>query len=161
MGNIWFATTGEGAYRYDGELFTQFTKKDGLNSDCVYAILEDKEGNIWFGTENGACRYVGRSITGSKPNGDGWIRYMLKDKNENIWFGGRGHGNFIFNGKIFSNFTERVWIGNPILIDTSGNIWFRGEEKISTVEIDGGIWCYDGKKFKNYSTNDGISKYFV
>ena len=29
-GNIWFGTTGEGVYRYDGKVFTQFTQKDGL-----------------------------------------------------------------------------------------------------------------------------------
>src|SRR5271169_4006715 len=47
-GNLWFGTTGEGVYRYDGKLFTQFTVKEGLNSNTVYSILEDKIGNIWF-----------------------------------------------------------------------------------------------------------------
>jgi ligand-binding sensor domain-containing protein len=267
-GNLWFGTTGEGVYRYDGKLFTQFTKKDGLNSNCLYSILEDKEGNIWFGTENGVClyngqtitnmpftminsynfylnnssnnnasiknevwgmlqdksgkiwfgttdgvycyngktfsrflddinilnhqnlqlkwiqcfmedsrgtiwmgsgpiamegviRFDGKSLTSTKPNGDGWIRNMLKDKNENIWFGGRARGNFIYDGKNFKNFTEKAGIGNPILVDRAGNLWFNGEEKLSTVENDSGIWCYDGKTFKNYNLNDGISKYFV
>lgn len=267
-GNIWFGTTGEGVYRYDGKLFTQFTTEDGLNSNCLYSILEDKEGNIWFGTENGACRYNGetitnmpfttinnynlfpnnssnnstsiknevwdmlqdksgkiwfgttdgvycyngktfsrfldndniineqnlqlkwiqciledssgtiwmgsgpiamegvirydgKSLTSSKPNGDGWIRCILRDRIENIWFGGRGRGNFIYDGKNFTNFTEKIGIGNPILVDTSGNIWFGGEEKLSTVENDGGIWCYDGKVFKNYNGIDGMNKYAV
>ena len=63
VGNLWFGTTGEGVYRYDGKLFTQFTKKDGLNSNCIYAMLEDKAGNIWFGTENGVCRYDGKTFS--------------------------------------------------------------------------------------------------
>lgn len=268
LGNLWFGSTGEGVYRYDGKLFTQFTMKDGLNSNCLYSILEDQEGNIWFGTDNGVCRYDGKSITnmslttnnnynlpfnsslsnstsnknavwcmmqdksgtiwfgtnnglycyhgktfsrfldndniinkqnlqlkyiqciledssggiwmGSgpfamegvihfdgkslssfKPNGDGWIRCMVRDKTENIWFGGRGYGNFIYDGKKFMNFAEKIGIGNPIMVDSSGNIWFNGNEKRSTVENEGGIWCYDGKIFKNYNTNDGISKYTV
>jgi ligand-binding sensor domain-containing protein len=267
-GNLWFGTLGEGVYRYDGKLFTQFTKQDGLNSNGVYSILEDKEGNIWFGTENGVCRYDGKTmtnmpfvtnksfnfysnqksnnstsnenkvfamlqdksgriwfgttdgvfcyngktcsrflddvmiinnqnlqltwiqcfmedsrgtiwmgsgpfamegvirfdgiaITSVKPNGDGWIRNILKDKHENIWFGGRAHGNFMYDGKNFKNFTEKVGIGNPMLVDTSGNIWFGGEERLSTVDNEGGIWCYDGKTFKNYNTMNGISKYAV
>ncbi len=259
-GNLWFGTTGEGVYLYDGKEFTQFTEKDGLSNNSVFSILEDKLGNIWFGTDDGVSRYDGKtiskisftngfgttlsqspknsvwsmfqdksgiiwfgtsqdlycydgksfsrfldktnisnnqnlqlkwiqcfledsdgtiwigsgpianegvirfdgkSITASKPNGDGWIRYILKDKNGIIWFGGRGNGNFIYNGKDFTNFTEKVGIGNPVLVDKSGNIWFSGEEKLSTVESDEGVWRYNGKTFKNYNTNDGMSKYFV
>lgn len=266
-GNLWFGTTGEGVYRYDGKLFTQFTVKDGLSNNAVYSILEDKSGNIWFGTTDGICRYNGKnimpisipfsirpvvsnnyyssqstkntvwsmlqdksgkiwfglgdgvycfdgfsftrfldndgvinkdslhlkmidymledkngniwfasgcppggegvcsydgkSITSFKPNGDGWIRYIKEDIKGNLWFGGRSHGNFIYDGKSFTNFTEKVGIGNPILVDKKGNIWFSGEEKLSTIESDNGIWFYDGKTFKNYNTNEGMSKYFV
>ena len=34
-GNLWFGTTGEGVYQYDGKSFTNFTTKDGLNSNMV------------------------------------------------------------------------------------------------------------------------------
>ena len=61
-GNIWFGTTGEGVYKYDGKLFTQFTMNDGLNSNCVWSILEDRAGNIWFGTSEGICRSEGNEI---------------------------------------------------------------------------------------------------
>ena len=263
-GNIWFGTTGEGVYRYDGKEFTQFTVQDGLSNNKVWSILEDKLGNIWFGTDDGVTRFDGKtiskisftitnsssfgttiiqsgrnsvwsifqdksgiiwfgtsddlycydgksfgrfldkynilnnqnlqlkwiqcfledsngtiwmgsgpiamegvirfdgkSITSSKPNGDGWIRCMLEDKNRTIWFGGRANGNFIYAEKEFTIFTKKIEIGNPVLVDKLGNVWFNGEEKLSTVESENGIWRYDGKTFKNYNTNDGFSKYFV
>ena len=47
------------------------------------------------------------------------------------------------------------------MVDKLGNIWFSGEEKLSTVESEGGIWRYDGKDFENYTVNDGMGKYFV
>ena len=47
QGNIWFGTTGEGVFRYDGKLFTQFTMKDGLSSNCIWSIMEDRSGTIW------------------------------------------------------------------------------------------------------------------
>ena len=47
-GNLWFGTSREGVYRYDGKLFTHFTVKDGLCSNAIISILEDKTGNIWF-----------------------------------------------------------------------------------------------------------------
>lgn len=45
-GNLWFSTGGEGVYRYDGISFTNFTTKDGLSSNDVSAITQDKSGNI-------------------------------------------------------------------------------------------------------------------
>ena len=63
-GNMWFGTTGEGVYRYDGKSFSNFTEKDGLSSNNVWSVLEDKTGNLWFGTRNvGLCRYDGKSFT--------------------------------------------------------------------------------------------------
>ena len=58
-GNIWFAASGRGVYRYDARLndaigqeksFTNFTEKDGLNSNDVSCIYEDSMGKLWFGT---------------------------------------------------------------------------------------------------------------
>lgn len=49
-GNIWFATTGEGVYRFDRQIFTNFTTKDGLADNVVYRIYEGSNGNIWFET---------------------------------------------------------------------------------------------------------------
>jgi ligand-binding sensor domain-containing protein len=131
--------------------------------DC---IKEDKNGNIWFASGmppgmEGVVRYDGKSIISAKPNEDSWIRLIVEDKKGNLWFSGRAKGNFIFDGKNFTKFTEKIGIGNPLLVDTSGNVWFGGEERQSTVENEGGIWRYDGKTFKNFKTIDGISKYSV
>jgi ligand-binding sensor domain-containing protein len=34
-----------------------FTAKDGLSDDIVRSILQDREGNIWLGTNNGLDRF--------------------------------------------------------------------------------------------------------
>ncbi len=170
-GKIWFGT-GDGVYTYNGKIFIHFLQNDGvinkekLHLKMIDCMVEDKNGTIWFASGcppgmEGVCRYDGKSISSFKPNGDGWIRSIKEDKKGNLWFGGRNHGNFIFDRKNFTNFTKKVGIGNPILVDKKGNIWFNGEEKLSTVESDGGIWCYDGKNFTNLGIKNGMSKYFV
>jgi ligand-binding sensor domain-containing protein len=170
-GKIWFGTS-EGIYCYNGKLFTHFLKNDSvvnnqnLQLKMVDYIIEDKNGTIWFASGmppgmEGICRYDGKTITSVKPNGDSWIRYIVEDKKANIWFGGRSHGNFRYDGKNFSNFTEKIGIGNSILSDKAGSIWFTGEEQDNSYESKDGIWRYDGKIFTNFSTKDGMGRYFV
>jgi len=169
-GIIWFGTSVD-LYCYDGKSFSRFldniniTNNQNLQLKWIQCFLEDSSGTIWMGSgpiaQEGVIRFDGKSVTGSKPNGDGWIRSMLKDKNENIWFGGRSNGNFIYDGKNFTNYTEKLGIGNAILLDKSGNIWFSGEEKIATTGSESGIWRYDGKTFENYTTKNGMGNYSV
>jgi len=62
-GNIWFSIKGEGAYRYDGISFTNFTMRNGLCNNDVNAIIQDRTGNILLGTNNGICKYDGKTFT--------------------------------------------------------------------------------------------------
>ncbi len=35
---------------------------DGLPTNAVRCIVQDKQGFIWFGTDNGLCRYDGYEV---------------------------------------------------------------------------------------------------
>ena len=68
-GLLWFATV-EGVFIYDGQTFTPFTVNDNKqgfmsNTSNVEEILEDADGNLWFGgrTNEGVYRYDGNAIT--------------------------------------------------------------------------------------------------
>lgn len=246
-GNLWFGTTGEGVYRYDGKSFTNFTTKDALNSNTVWSILEDRAGDIWFGTAAGVCRYDGKtftripisvtngsslypaensawsimqdksgmfwfstnddvycyngksstrfldndniinenglglrrvediledkngniwfaswdnegicrfdgkSLTNFKPNGDASFRRILEDKNGNLWFANRPTSVYRYDGKTFTNFTEKEkGLGgvNCFLVDKNGNIWF--------ATGGNGVYRYDGRSFSTLTTKDGL-----
>ena len=168
-GNIWFSTSGEGVYRYDGKSFTNFTTKDGLSDNDVCAIIEDKTGNILFGTKNGICKYNGRYFSKYTDNVDASkksISSLMEDSKVNLWFGVWREGVYRYDGKIFDNFlnnnapdktsplfpqkdNQPFNLGNQyqlildILEDKRGNIWFSSWN-------GGGVWQYDGKSFKNY-----------
>lgn len=172
--NIWFGTTGEGVYLYDGKKFTQFTEKDGLSNNKVWSILEDKSGNIWFATGNGVSRYDGKTIskipfTMTFANGLGAattppdinsVWSMIEDKNGIIWFG-TDNGVYCYNGKTFSNFVDNPNITNISSLtlksvqcmfeDKNGNIWF-GSGPMAFE----GIGFYDGKSLTNFKPqNEG------
>lgn len=65
-GNLWIATRYDGVQRLampsasleSGDAETEsFTSRDGLSSDVTNQVLEDREGNIWVGTELGLDKF--------------------------------------------------------------------------------------------------------
>lgn len=58
-GHIWYGTLGDGLCRIDtlrddmSVTYRQYTKKDGLSSQVIKAIVQDHEGLIWCSTNHG------------------------------------------------------------------------------------------------------------
>lgn len=164
-GNLWFATTAEGVYRYDGKSFTNFTTKDGLNSNSILSILEDKNGDIWFGTNSGLSRFDGKTFSHIPstrflkfsfiPTTRFLVFSILEDKSGKLWFG-TSNGVYCYNGKDFTGFLDNYSLINSsglslntvnrMLEDKHGNIWF-------TTKMEG-VCRYDGKSIINYTPDD-------
>lgn len=173
-GNLWFGTGGEGVYRYDGKSFTNYTTKDGLNSNIISCMIEGKAGNMLFGTGRGICRYDGKSfiditqytvLSGSSifPIS---ISSMLEDKTGRLWIGAMKSGIYHYNpsaeqtdGKIFTNFLSNDSVKNDnglslkwidgILEDRTGNIWFASWHTE-------GLSYYDGKTLTKLVEKEGL-----
>lgn len=61
-GNYWFGSLQEGAAVYNGQSFIYFNSDDGLTDNQIHNIQEDKEGVIWFNTQQGVSSYDGTKI---------------------------------------------------------------------------------------------------
>ncbi|MCX7549894.1 ligand-binding sensor domain-containing protein [Xanthomarina sp. F2636L] len=62
-GNYWFGSHNEGISHYNGKTFEYFTTNDGLASNQIRSIQEDKNGIIWIGTDKGVCSYNRENFT--------------------------------------------------------------------------------------------------
>ncbi len=141
-----------------------------LSRHAVYSILQDKNDNIWLGTQaQGVAKYDGKSVQwfDEKGLGGSAVLGLFEDSKGNIWFGNNGAGLFKYNGEKLVNFTLEKGLDNPefkisgkaglgtlarvyaINEDNDGNLW------VGTV--DAGVWRYDGQKLSNYTTKDGLS----
>lgn len=63
------------------------------------------------------------------------VHCIIQDKKGNFWFGTTGEGVYRYDGKEFTQFTEKDGLSNnkvwSILEDTDGNIWFGTDDGIS------------------------------
>ena len=62
-GHMWVGTWGGGVSRFDGKKWTNYTTREGLAGNIVYAIARDKGGALWFGTDKGVSRFDGKNWT--------------------------------------------------------------------------------------------------
>jgi signal transduction histidine kinase/ligand-binding sensor domain-containing protein len=67
-GNTWIGTLGQGLARlqagsHDGMKMEKYSQFDGLSAARVWCFLEDREHNIWVGTQNGLNRFRDEKIT--------------------------------------------------------------------------------------------------
>lgn len=116
------------------------TVEDGLPSNNVYFIHQDKVGLLWLATENGLCQYNGSKFTyfDHTALGDNDIIGLHVDSNDRIWMWNMsGELAYIENGKIqlfdFGlEFNALKIVG--FRVDSKGNYW------LSTLRS--GVWKY-------------------
>ena len=91
-GYIWFATWDNGASRFDGDAFQNFTIQDGLAHDRVFFIQKDRQARLWFGTLKGVCWYDGADFHPLQDDGIAGrpVKFIYEDRQGRIWFAGRG-----------------------------------------------------------------------
>ena len=139
-GDIWIGRDGYGACKFDGKSFVHFTKKEGLNSNCVQAIVEDSEGNFWFGTRVAEKDNPDPALrTGSgglnKFDGEKFVHFpgyaglsesdvygIYKDQAEELWFSTTSHGVYRYADHEFVNYAVPK-ATMSFLNDNLGNIW--------------------------------------
>lgn len=57
--NLWLGVEEQGLLLFNRKTYTfkKFTTNDGLPSNTILRLLEDKMGNLWMSTYNGICRF--------------------------------------------------------------------------------------------------------
>lgn len=145
-GNMWFATDGNGIFKYKNGEFIQLTANNELTDNNVADILEDSHGNIWIGTFNGGVsKFDGKTYTNFTKEGsiEGTETYnFYEDSQGNIWFTAEGHGVYRYDGYNFVQFTTEDGLTSnvtqSIFEDNKGQLWFGSWQ---------GLCIFDGEKF--------------
>jgi ligand-binding sensor domain-containing protein len=130
-------------------VFNRLSSREGLASNFVYTIFQDKKGFMWFGTANGLQRYDGRKIIRftPPPGSDGYlppvsISQMFEDKKGNIW---------IRTGKEVGIFDPATFRFKRAVIKTSKDVnpratyhlWQNSDGQIFLLITKFGLLAYD------------------
>ncbi|GAA4307340.1 hybrid sensor histidine kinase/response regulator transcription factor [Compostibacter hankyongensis] len=129
-------------------LFRNYTVNDGLCSNTVWAISQDEQGYMWFGTKDGLNRFDGyrfKSYRFDKDDsislGNNWVR-IITNYNEDSCLIGTEKGVYILDlahetFHFFDKTGERSVF--DMLRDRSGAIW---------IATAGGVFRYDPESGK-------------
>lgn len=118
----------------------KITTEQGLSSNEVYEVLQDKQGFIWFLATNGLNRYDGYSFriynydpTDSNSFSSGYFYALEEDAKGLLWFNSESQGIYSFNPATekFRHYRHHTQNKNSLaddltqglVLDKSGNVW--------------------------------------
>lgn len=151
---------------------TIYNMDNGLSNNRVNAITQDKNGFMWFGTDDGLCRFDGIKFKTYilsdyiDENASSYITHLFIDSKNMMWIG-TNNGIIVFDYtnnkfKAFKAFTgDSIKIATPILDiaeDKDGNVW---------IGTDGqGIFKFNLNEKQrltsfNYSGNKNVNRKMV
>jgi ligand-binding sensor domain-containing protein/signal transduction histidine kinase/DNA-binding response OmpR family regulator len=120
-----------------GFYFRSYQVEDGLSHNSVWAIMQDKKGFMWFGTNEGLNRFDGKFFKVFKrKQGDGFsigsnFIHCLKEDSQGRFFVGTKEGLYLFDVNLEKFHPIDLGIGkgeeeasiNAIVEDPDRNLW--------------------------------------
>jgi signal transduction histidine kinase/ligand-binding sensor domain-containing protein len=154
-GRFWVGNLGHLRYLNNGKL-VDFTVAAGFSVDTEFSVItEDRQNNLWFGTNHGLGRYSsGRSTLFTKKDGlpDDNIVALLPTAAGDLWIGTRAGLALIQNGKISTFSAEDGLASNfirSLYEDSDRTLWIGS--------YDGGLTRFKEGKFTRFTTKEGLS----
>jgi ligand-binding sensor domain-containing protein/two-component sensor histidine kinase len=164
-GKVWAASLKDGVFCWNpnDSTFTNISQKEGITNNHVRTILEDRWGNMWFGTSGGGANkyFIQPFDHFNKSSGmPGTYTYSLVSHKDDMWMGIDEKGVARYDGKSFT-----------VLSEDSGFISCKVRALYSSLEgdlwlgTDGfGVWRYDGEKFTQVrigTNREGVSDTWI
>ncbi|MBC8097103.1 MAG: hypothetical protein H7Y43_14955, partial [Akkermansiaceae bacterium] len=113
-----------------GQLLRHYSRTNGLPSDWVETILEDRENNLWVGMHSGLVMLRETSISTVIPP-DQWqgraVLSVTPGRDETLWIGTEGAGLYRLRAGEWSKFGTEQGLPNPfvwsVAEDAGGRLW--------------------------------------
>ena len=138
-GNLWVGSLEDGLCRIQESKAECYTEKDGLTSNSVTSIYQDREGSLWIGTFSGVNRLSSSKFTTydrSKGLSNDTVLTLYQSPDGDIWAGTMDGLNRLQQGKIISyraGIKHSENTVSSVVTDGAGNLWVGTPAGIKTV----------------------------
>ena len=160
-GNLWIGTAGSGLVRVghgDGAAATVFragTGGEDLPDNGVMAVFEDREQNIWIGTQDGLLRMTRsavRTLSSSDGLADDNVATVYEDPGGRLWIGTVNGPLYTFEGEHPRPYVlpanAAAFRPRGIYVDREGVQWFSS--------VGRGLMRVAGGKARVFTMRDGL-----
>ncbi|HZW91398.1 MAG TPA: two-component regulator propeller domain-containing protein [Candidatus Eremiobacteraceae bacterium] len=144
-GSLWVASVGKGIFRIRGDVVEHYGRTEGLSSDTVGALFEDREGIIWAATTNGIDSFRDPRIvtfSASEGLGNDAVVGVLASHDGTIWVANSGSLDHVVNGSVSSIRAGNGLPGHQVasmIEDRAGNMW---------VGVDDALYLFKNGRFR-------------
>ena len=153
-GHLWAASGHLRLSRYDGREWRDLSDEAGLSDTRrIGWIGEDRLGQLWVGTLDGALRWDGESfalITTEDGLANNIITSIFEDRRGRLWFGTLG--GLSRYDREFVTLIGEDGVGHGLVSTLvwgpQGNLW---------IGARAGLTRYDGTSFTTFTTDDGLA----
>jgi signal transduction histidine kinase/ligand-binding sensor domain-containing protein len=135
QGSLWLALAEYGLLKVQAGAVLDYTPRLGLTShDVVQSILEDKDGEFWFGTVNSGLLRL-RDEPQARPTrfttaeglSSNTVNTIYQDREGTLWIGTGGGGLNRLAPQFISGYSTAQGLGgnitHAVLADRAGNVW--------------------------------------
>jgi signal transduction histidine kinase/streptogramin lyase len=147
--------------RFDGVRFVNFDRQNsGLDHNTVQALLVDRKGTLWAGTQGGGLnhfdgeKFFSFGASSGLPNHA--IRALFEDKRGVLWIGTDGGGLVRMQEGKFKVFNKSMGLADDSVFsisgDENGNIW---------AGTHGGLSRLSAGRFTTFNAQNGLLSNFV
>ena len=146
-GTLWFGTLRDGLIHVQHGNATIYTERDGLTSNHVNCLFEDREGCLWIGSNNGIVRWDGVRFT-SFGKADGLygsnVSSIFEDHEGNLWVAaGFGLNRFAPTKLVPYGLTRNSVVATVYGISGAPNcaVWCAADLGLWKLTPSGSVYC--------------------
>ena len=139
--DLWVGTDA-GIAKWNGSEFTPARLPGSVNRFQALAMVRDRDGNLWVGTDSrGLLRFNAQGVASLQETDPEAVTALFEDREGNLWIGSAG-GVERVRDSAFVTYSLPEGLpsdgGNPLFVDSQNRMWFP--------PVNGGLmWAKDGK----------------
>lgn len=150
-GTLWAGLYGGGLVVLQNGKIEKPATRIALPNDFVMCVMEDRDGALWIGTYGGGIgRLAGEALDRFLEND--FVISLYEDRQGNIWIGTFGQGIYRLRDGLLTTYTKKQGLPDDniwsVMQDRQGAMW---------MGTNGGVTRYDGTRFQNWTTAQGLA----